>query len=111
MRLSEVRAYGRLWQDRLKLSEWEIVWRWMTKAERVEHPEWNGFCSWNEQHKFATIAISRRAEHTPHTIIHELLHVRDRGHEPQPASTSIPEEVKTNALAELFVRLEGIHPI
>ena len=114
MKLSEVRAYGKAWQDRLKLSEWEIQWRWMTKAETTENPSWNGFCQWECEHKLARIAIAKDSECIPHTVLHECLHIRLEGYkslEDLSDLERIPVEVTINALTGMCLKLEGLYSL
>lgn len=106
MTISQLRTYARRWQRRMKLQEWDITVRWMTRKERAEYPDWNGFCTWSEQHKLAAIAISKESDDIRHTVCHELLHLRWSGHAPQTDSPNVPEEVAINALADLFCSLE-----
>jgi Zn-dependent peptidase ImmA (M78 family) len=109
MKLAEVRAYGKLWQSRLKLLDWDVQYRWMTKAESLEMSDCNGFCQWSEQHRSAVIAISKDSESIPRTVIHELGHLRIEGHLPCSGETNIPLEVAINALTEALLKLEGVH--
>lgn len=107
MKLTQVRTYGKKWQGLLGLSEWDITWRWMTKAERDLQPDWNGYCTWHCEHKIATVALDPKGEDIRHTILHEALHLRLGGWAPQPEVTDVPLEVTVNSLTNAFRKLEA----
>lgn len=107
MTLSQLRAIAKQWQANLRLQDWEIKVRWMTKAEKAgEYLNANGFCGWNEQHKFANVVIDRDGEHIESTVIHELLHILWEGNLPleKTGSNLTHKEIAINTLAELLAK-------
>lgn len=111
MTLKALRELGRRWQAHLRLADWTIKFDFMTKAHSKEHPEWNGFVVWDDQHHSASIRISKDAQDITHALVHELMHIRLEGHVPmEEANTSSNWEFVMNTMATVLtgVCISGI---
>lgn len=111
MKLKALRELGRYWQDHLRLSDWSIKFDFMTKAHSKEHPAWNGFVIWDDQHHSASIRVSRDAQDITHAVVHELLHVRLEGHLPiEECNGSSNWEFVINTMATVLtgVSISGV---
>jgi Zn-dependent peptidase ImmA (M78 family) len=107
MTLSQLKKLTSSWQKKLRLLDWDIAVRWMSREEENgEFAHANGYCIWSEQHKSAKIVISRNSEDIDHTVVHELLHVLLDGHLPIAKAhvrDVIPHEFAINALADALL--------
>lgn len=108
----QVADWLRIWQQRLKLTDWRIETKIVRKTELK--PDTLGNVKWNLKNKTALIRVmsptdydlpeSRIADDIECTIVHELLHLR-LCELPHDRSNKMAEEDVINPLADALLEL------
>jgi len=79
MTISEARQIVAEYQALLDLGEWEIKCRWAKRGELP--PDEDASIDWQTEHHSAKLILDRQqSENVPHSILHELGHLRLEGH-------------------------------
>lgn len=99
MRLTQLQARCRYWQERLKLKDWVITLRWMTPEDGAADV---GLCTWFTEESTATISIYKHTDQES-ALVHELLHLCFDGHKPYEGY-NMPQEIAINKVAEALLR-------
>lgn len=103
MSLKELRDLVSWWQEELKLPEWDIRVGWMSKANIKEYQKCDGLCDWEGQYKVANLWVRRGSVGIPHTVVHELLHIRLEGCKPFDERNTTDEwEFSLNTLSTVI---------
>lgn len=102
MRISEARQCLAEYQALLDLGEWEIACRW-AKAGEIEDD-----CAripWQTEYKTAVLILNRTqlSNEIPHTIIHELEHLRLEGHKEYVFAYDKMYELGLNRIADAIL--------
>lgn len=116
MKLADLKRLTKIWQERLKLLDWDVKVRWLTKEEITTDPRW-GWAEFKAFEKNGVIALANPADydllkdvesHQAQTrdvevfIIHELSHLHFA---PFATGEGTAEEIAEENIVNLYSRL------
>jgi len=79
MTIARVREIVAEYRALLDLTDWDIRCRWSRRGELADA---DGQCRWQPEYRIADVVLRRQQPDSeiPHTVVHELLHLRLQGH-------------------------------